>query len=103
MVTINIKKIPQYARSMWNMVSFAQSRARKACLLALEAGPKNPSAIASSAGMNLSHVSRALRELSEKNLVECLTPKLTKNKIYKITSTGLEVVEKLKMLNADGN
>jgi predicted transcriptional regulator len=82
------------------MVSFAKSRARKACLLSLETGPKTPSAMASSAGMNLSHISRALRELCEKSLVECLTPKRTKNKIYRITPTGLEVVKKLKMLNA---
>jgi predicted transcriptional regulator len=60
-----------------------------------------PSAIASSAGMNLSHVSRALRELEEKSLVECLTPKMTKNKIYGITPSGLSVIEKMKMLDKE--
>jgi DNA-binding MarR family transcriptional regulator len=84
---------------MWDLVSFAQSHARKVCLLALATGPKIPTAIASAAGMNLSHISRALRELSEKGLVKCLTPNLTKNKIYQITPSGLEISEKLKILD----
>lgn len=88
-----------YCVFMWDIVSFAQGHARKECLFALKTGPKTPSIIASSAGMNLSHISRALRELSEKNLVECLTPKMTKNKIYQITSQGIKTVEKLRLLD----
>jgi DNA-binding MarR family transcriptional regulator len=99
MVTTNIKLLLHISWIMWDLASFALSHARKICLLALATGPKVPSAIASAAGMNLSHISRALRELSEKGLVKCLTPNLTKNKIYQITPTGLEVVEKLKMLD----
>ena len=83
---------------MWDSVSFAKAHARKACLNALSTGPKTPSDIASTAGMNLSHVSRALRELAEKRLVECLTPNMTKNKIYQITNEGKEVLQKLTTL-----
>jgi len=99
MVTKNILTRSVYATVMWDLVSFAQSHARKTCLLILATGPKTPNIIASSACMNLSHVSRALKELSEKGLVECLTPKLTKNKIYQITPTGLEILNKIKLMN----
>lgn len=100
MVTTNILRKVYYARSMWNLVSFAQSRTRKICLLALSQGPKTPSAISASTGKNLSHISRALRELTEKGLVECLTPTMTKNKIYQITPEGCDVVEKLKIIDS---
>lgn len=98
MVTKNINALLHYSSNMWDLASYAQSRARKTCLVALATGPKTPNAIAISAGINLSHISRALRELSGKGLVECLTPKLTKNKIYQITHQGSEVVEKLRKM-----
>ena len=81
---------------MWELISFAQGRIRRLCLESLALGPKTPAAIAKSSGKHLSHISRALRESVEKGLVECLTPNLPKNRIYKITAKGKEVLEKLK-------
>lgn len=101
MVITNINRLLRYEGDMWDLVSFAQSRARKACLEALDSGPKTPTFIAVSSGMNLSHISRALRELSTENLVECLTPNLTKNKIYQITPSGLKIIKKLETLDCD--
>jgi len=81
---------------MWELVSYAQGHTRKVCLESLSAGPKTPNAIVRATGIHLSHVSRALRELSGKDLVECITPALTKNRIYRITNKGKEVLKKLK-------
>lgn len=81
---------------MWELVSFAQSKIRKICLEALEDGPKTPGTIARNSGTHLSHISRAMKELVDRGLLECLTPNLTKNKIYKITKKGIEVLKKLK-------
>lgn len=81
---------------MWELVSFAQGRARKLCLQILEQGPKTPNSIAKSSEIYLSHISRALHELEEKSLVECLTPKLPKNRIYEITAKGKIVLGKLR-------
>lgn len=80
---------------MWELVSFAKSKVRKACLEALLSGPKMPGAISETTGVHLSHISRSLRELSDKALVECVTPKVTKNRIYRITDTGKKVLSKL--------
>ena len=80
---------------MWELVSFAKSKTRKSCLEALESGPKTPSFIVKSSDEHLSHISRALSELEKKELVECLTPDLNKNRIYQITLKGKEVLKKL--------
>lgn len=81
---------------MWELVSFIQGRVRRLCIESIESGPKTPSAIAKSSGEHLPHVSRALRELTEKGLVECMTPNLKKNRIYKITEKGKEILQKLR-------
>ena len=46
-------------------------------------------------GLHLSHTSRALRELAEKGLVKCGTPKATKNRFYEITRTGKDILKQL--------
>ena len=38
-------------------------------------------------------------ELVEKGLVECLTPRSSKNRIYKITERGKEVIKKVKEID----
>ena len=87
---------------MWELVSFAQSKIRKICLEALEDGPKTVGVIARASSKHLSHISRAMKELVDKGLVDCLTPALTKNKIYRITKKGKEVLQKLKGMNEGG-
>lgn len=81
---------------MWELISFAQGRTRKYCLETLASGPKTPSSLVKISGKHLSHISRALRELTEKGLIECLTPDLPKSRIYGITNKGKEVLKKLK-------
>jgi DNA-binding PadR family transcriptional regulator len=83
---------------MWELVSFTQGHVRKTCLESLALGPKTPASIARLSKEHLPHVSRALRELTEKGLVECLTPNMPKNRIYGITGKGKEVLEKLKQM-----
>jgi DNA-binding PadR family transcriptional regulator len=40
-----------------------------------------------------------LRELRGKGLVECLTPKAVKNRIYRLTETGRRTLKGLKELS----
>lgn len=80
---------------MWELVSFAKGNVRRLCLESLASGPKMPNAIAKASEVHISHVSRALRELTKKGLVECLTPATPKNRIYGITSRGKELLKRL--------
>ena len=83
---------------MWELVSFAKADVRRRCLLILESGPTTPSGISEKSEVHLSHVSRSLKELGEKGLVECLTPNATKNRIYRITDKGKKVLKALEGL-----
>lgn len=79
----------------WELVSFInRSRQRRKILLALRS-PATPSKLSKETGMYLTHVSRALRELTEKGLAECLTPKERVEKYYRITALGENVLKKI--------
>ena len=84
---------------MWELVSFAQGRVRRLCLEALASGPKTPSGISSASGIHLSHISRSLRELAARGLVECVTPKAIKNRIYRITEKGRKTLKGVRELS----
>jgi len=68
-------------------------------LESLATGPKTPNAISQKSGIHLSHVSRSLRELAAKGLVECVTPSVVKNRIYRITEKGKKALKGLKGLS----
>lgn len=76
-----------------------QGKVRMSVLFALRGCPKTPSRIADETGEHLSHISRALREMKEKGLVECMTPGRSKNRIYQITEKGVIVLEELSKNN----
>lgn len=54
------------------------------------------SEIAEKTGRSLQNISRALRELEEKDLIECITPEKHTWKRYILTENGTEVFEKLR-------
>ena len=71
------------------------SNYRKKILLALKERALTPNAISKKTGIYPTHVSTSLTQLSEKNLVVCLTPKLRKGRLYELTKKGLEIVQQL--------
>jgi DNA-binding transcriptional ArsR family regulator len=76
---------------MWKDVSFVlRAKNRRKILKALDE-PKLPSQLASELRMHISHVSRALAELEEQGLVECLTPEEKIGRLYRLTERGKEV------------
>ncbi|MCX9014473.1 MAG: MarR family transcriptional regulator [Candidatus Methanoperedens sp.] len=61
-----------------------------------EHGLIKASEIAEQTGRSLQNISRALRELEEYGLIECLTPEKHTWKRYILTDNGLQVFEKLR-------
>lgn len=85
----------------WDLVSFVRrSKQRRKLLEALD-GPTTPSQLAKKTGLYLTHVSRALRELTTKGLVECLTPDERVEKYYRITKNGVEILRTIRRLKQD--
>jgi DNA-binding MarR family transcriptional regulator len=80
----------------WEDVSYVlRSKVRKAVLLRLET-PKTPTLLARELHTSTSNISRALRELLSRKLIESLTPQARSGKLLVATKLGREVSSKLK-------
>lgn len=79
----------------WDVVGYViSSEHRTAVMGRLAEGPATPTQIADSVGISVTHVSRALRALRKRDLVDLLVPEeRRKGRIYGITSAGREVWE----------
>ncbi len=86
----------------WDKVSFVMgSQPRLKVFLKLINSKRTPSSLAEDIGIPISHVSKALSELKEKELVECLTPGKRKMKLYQATEEGLELKDEIKEVLED--
>ncbi len=81
-------------RQLWSNFSFvASSGYREKVILSLSAKPKLPKQVATETGLRISHVSRALRELRGRGLVELLTPEVkSRGRLYAVTPSGAQLV-----------
>ncbi len=77
----------------WNKYSFViRAKNRKKILQALSKY-KTPTQLAGELNLNLSHISRALKELEKAGLIECLTPNEKVGRIYTRTKLGEEITK----------
>lgn len=85
----------------WDDVSYViSSTYRVDALQRLWAGPATPSVIASDTGHSIAHVSRALQELKEEELVQLLVSEdRRKGRVYGTTEKGESVVEMIEAQN----
>lgn len=77
----------------WDQIGFViSSRYRTEVLDRLATGPATPSAIADDRELSISHVSRALQSLRQRELVTLLVPEeRKKGRVYGITDRGREI------------
>lgn len=80
------------------LITFAYvdiSTYRKKTVKTLNNNVKTPTQIANDSGIRTNHISKVLRELKEKNVVECINEDAKKGRLYRLTSLGEEIVQKL--------
>lgn len=65
-------------------------------LKALGEDAKIPTEIASDSGILPNHISNVLRQLKEKEIVECINPEFRKGRLYRLSDNGLNVLKELK-------
>ena len=83
----------------WETVSFVfSSELRLKTLLELSKSKYTPKQLSLFLNKPISHVSRALKELGTKGLVECLTPNRKKARLYSITNLGNQVLDEINKL-----
>ncbi|WP_458453223.1 transcriptional regulator [Methanobrevibacter sp.] len=57
---------------------------------------KIPTEIAEDSGVLRNHVSNVLRELKEKDLVECVNPTSRKGRLYRLSDEGFKILDDIK-------
>lgn len=86
----------------WEDVSYVlRSKTRKAVLLKLDT-PKTPTLLAKELHTSAPNISRALRELLSRKLVESLTPQARSGKLLVATKQGRVVASKVKDISESG-
>lgn len=68
---------------------------RAKAVKALKDESKTPTNIAKDSGIRINHISKVLKELKDCNVAECINEDARKNRIYRLTSTGEEIVDYL--------
>lgn len=56
---------------------------------------KMPKEIASDSGILPNHISNVLRQLKEKDIVECINPEVRKGRLYRLSDEGLNLLNEL--------
>jgi len=83
-------------RNMVSILGYVKtSEYRKKTLLELTKGYRIPSEIAKTTDIRVTHISRSLKHLKEKGLVECLNEQDKRGRVYKLTEKGKIIVENL--------
>ena len=78
-------------------ISYVQmSKYRIKVMKALDGDVKIPSVIAKDSGIKTNHISKILSELKAHELVECINPEVRKDRLYRLTDKGEEIVNELK-------
>ncbi|MCU4719607.1 winged helix-turn-helix domain-containing protein [Halapricum hydrolyticum] len=85
----------------WDEIGFViSSDYRVTALKRLAEGPATPSQIADEADIGIAHVSRALKGLRDRGLVELLVPEeRKKGRVYGITTDGNDVWQQIESQN----
>ena len=85
----------------WNAIGFVISSSYRVTVLRrLNTGPATPSQIANDEDIAITHVSRALNELGDRDLVELLVPEnRRKGRVYGITEKGEQIWNQMEAQN----
>lgn len=76
------------------LISFVQmSSYREKILMDLDDKLKTPSKISNSTKIKMSHISTVLKELKDKELIECLNPQKRQGRLYTTTNLGKKVLK----------
>ncbi|WP_292793549.1 winged helix-turn-helix domain-containing protein [Methanobrevibacter sp.] len=68
---------------------------RSKALKALQEYDKTPTQIANDSDIRMSHISNVLKELKDCGVAECINENERKNRIYRLTPLGRDIVKNL--------
>ena len=81
---------------MGNKIKFInKSSYRSKVLKSIGNDVKMPKEIASDSGILPNHISNVLRQLKEKDVVECINPEVIKGRLYRLSEEGLNILDEI--------
>ena len=72
-----------------------KSSYRRRAMKAIGHNVKIPKEIAHDSDILQNHISNVLRDLKDKELVECLNPDMKKGRLYRLSENGLDILDKV--------
>ena len=82
----------------WDLIGYIiSSKYRKKVIILLKDKPFTPREIADNLDIHLSHTSQILKQLVDKNVIECLNPTVVRGRLYSLTNIGNEIIQKLEL------
>lgn len=88
----------------WDKVSYVMaSKVRFGILTSLNKKVMTPIELTKELNIPISSVSKTLGELVDKDLIECLTPKRRKSRIYSISKSGKGILGKIHEITRSEN
>lgn len=88
----------------WDLISFVlASDIRSGIINRLNDKVQTPTELKKAFDVPISRISAVLKELTEKKLIENLTPERRKSKIYALTGLGKETVREIHKLKEGGS
>lgn len=57
---------------------------------------KIPTKIAKDSGIRTNHISKVLKELKDKNIIECINEEARKGRLYRLTPIGIQIYNEVK-------
>ena len=79
------------------LTSYIQiSTYREKTLKTIDNDVKIPAKIANDTCINVNHISKVLKELKNKDIVECINEEAHKGRLYRLTDRGKEILENIK-------
>ena len=68
---------------------------RKKAVKSLNDDMKIPTQLAADTGIRRIHISKVLRELKEKGVVECINEEAKRGRLYRLTKVGEDIADKI--------
>jgi DNA-binding MarR family transcriptional regulator len=79
----------------WELYAWVMRGRQRRRVLAALSKPRLPSELKREAGMSLTNLSKTLRSLEDKGMVECLTPGNKTGRLYGLTEKGQAIREEM--------
>lgn len=83
----------------YNDVSYIDRAINRKKVLKVLLEPRTPTQVSKELKLNIGFITNIFIQLKNRNLIECLSPKEKRHRLYKITTKGTQILNEIEKLN----